>query len=130
MKGRRPHTLPLTPGMRELLPDRLGLVFPSASGRPFSNWSMSKARLDGVSGVAARQHDWRRTWATISAEEIGTEPHCIDAVLHHTIGSQIARTYNRARYFEPMRRALEAFEQWLTAHLEAPQAIEAPRATA
>jgi integrase len=114
MKGRRPHTLPLTSGMRELLPDRIGLLFPSVSGRAFSNWSTSKARLDRASGVAARQHDWRRTWATISAEEIGIDWHIIETVLHHAIGSQIARTYNRARYIEPMRHALTAFETWLT----------------
>ncbi len=51
MKGRRTHTLPLTDGMRALLPNRLGLLFPTENTRTFSNWSRSKHRLDDVSGV-------------------------------------------------------------------------------
>jgi integrase len=118
MKGKRAHALPLTDRMRALLPERIGLVFPTVNIRGFSNWSRSKHRLDKASGVLNfTHHDLRRTWATISAEEIGTEWHVIESVLAHVIGNQIARTYNRARYQEPMRKALFAFEEWLQALL-------------
>ena len=62
-------------------------------------------------------HDLRRTWATISAEELDTPPHIIEAVLAHQSGTAVARTYNRAKYIEPMRKALIAFEDWLQALL-------------
>jgi integrase len=114
MKGKRSHMLPLTSGICALLPDRVGLLFPTQSARAFSNWSRSKARLDNVSAVAGyTHHDLRRTWATICADELNIEPHVIESVLAHAIGTPIARTYNRARYIEPMRKALLAFEEWL-----------------
>ena len=119
MKGKRTHTLPLTENMRALLPEKLTLLFPTSNIRGFSNWSRSKERLDKDAGFCNfTHHDLRRTWATISAEEIGTDPHVIEAVLAHAIGSRIMRTYNRAAYLKPMREALEAFEKWLASHIE------------
>lgn len=118
MKGNRAHFLPLTPGMRALLPDRIGLLFPTDSALPFSNWSRSKERLDKVSGVSGyTHHDLRRTWATVAADELDIQPHIIESVLAHSIGTQVARTYNRAKYLEPMGMALLAFEEWLDIQL-------------
>jgi integrase len=114
MKGKRAHMLPLTDAVRALLPDRVGLLFPTETARPYSNWSRSKERFDKHMAMTGwTHHDLRRTWATVSAEELGTEPHIIEAFLAHAYGTQIARTYNRARYSEPMRKALLAFEEWL-----------------
>jgi integrase len=114
MKMEKAHLLPLTPAVRVLLPDRIGYLFPTAGGVPFNNWAACKERLDEDSGVSDwRHHDLRRTWATISAEEIGTEWHVIETVLAHAVGTQVARTYNRARFIEPMKKALLAFEDWL-----------------
>jgi integrase len=114
MKAGKEHTLPLTPSIEALLPDRIGYLFPTAGGIPFNNWAACKARLDERSGVANwRLHDLRRTWATVAADELDIQPHIIESVLAHATGSQVARIYNRARYLEPMRRALLAFEEWL-----------------
>ena len=118
MKAGKPHTLPLTPGMKSLLPDRIGYLFPNENGIPFGNWTRSKDRLDKVSGKDGyRVHDFRRTWATIAAEELGIDPHIIEAVLAHSTGTAVARIYNRAKYVEPMRKALLAFEDWLMQRL-------------
>lgn len=114
MKSKRSHILPLTDGMRALLPDCVGLLFPTANAQAFSNWSRSKHRLDALSGVTKfTHHDLRRSWATIAAEELNIEPHHIESVLAHSTGTAIARIYNRAKYQEPMRKALLAFEEWL-----------------
>lgn len=114
MKMGKPHALPLTPGIRALIPDRVGLVFPNAHGIRFTNWAGSKERLDESSGVTKWVlHDLRRTWATIAAEELDIQPHIIESVLAHAVGTQVARTYNRAKYLDPMRKALLAFEEWL-----------------
>jgi integrase len=120
MKGKRAHTLPLTDGICALLPNRIGLLFPTANAQAFSNWSRSKHRLDEASGVSGfTHHDLRRSWATIAAEQLNIEPHHIESVLSHSTGSQVSRIYNRAKYQEPMRKALLAFEEWLQVLLSA-----------
>jgi integrase len=114
MKAGKAHAIPLTPAIRALLSDRIGHLFPTAGGIPFNNWAACKERLDQTAGVTAwRHHDLRRTWATVAADELNIDPHIIESVLAHAIGTPIARIYNRARYLEPMRKALLAFEEWL-----------------
>jgi len=109
MKGNRSHTLPLTDAMRALLPDRIGLLFPNVNAVAFSNWGRSKSRLDKDSGVTGyTHHDIRRTWATVCAEALDIEPHIIESALAHVVGNRVSRTYNKARYVEPMRKAMIA----------------------
>jgi integrase len=104
--------------MKALLPDRIGYLFPNENAIPFGNWTRSKQQFDGASGVEGhRLHDLRRTWATIVADELGVEPHIIESVLAHSSGTAVSRVYNRAKYLEPMRKALLAFEEWLQALL-------------
>lgn len=118
MKMGKAHALPLTATMKSLLPDRMGLLFPNTNNIRFTNWARSKERLDEESAVTDWVvHDLRRTWATIAAEELDIQPYVIESVLAHAIGSQVARTYNRAKYIEPMRKALLAFEEWLHTQL-------------
>lgn len=109
MKANKPHILPLTPAILDLIQRRSNLIpWKQPDGR-------SKARLDRHSGVTDwTHHDLRRTWATVSAETIGTPPHIIEAVLAHAHGSAVSRTYNRAGYLKPMREALEGFDDYLT----------------
>jgi integrase len=130
MKAAKAHALPLAPAVRALLPDRIGYLFPTAGGIPFNNWAACKARLDQASGVTGwRHHDLRRTWATVAAEELEIQPHIIEAVLAHSPGTAVSRIYNRARYLEPMRNALEKFERWLEQY-EARRAIASSLPTA
>jgi integrase len=114
MKADKVHTLPLTPMVAAILATKDNLEIPF-------DWKMDgrcKRRLDKRSGVHGWvQHDLRRTWATISAENLDTPPHIIEAVLAHQNGSRVARTYNRAQYLAPMRNAMIAFEEWLYAFL-------------
>ncbi len=118
MKSKKAHSLPLTPRIKALLPDRIGYLFPNTNATHFTNWARSKDRLIKECGVAdVRLHDMRRTWATIAAEELDIQPHIIESVLSHASGTSVARIYNRARYLEPMRKALLAFEEWLQALL-------------
>jgi integrase len=73
-------------------------------------WSMRKATLDRRLADAKpwRLHDLRRTCATGMAE-LGVAPHIIEAVLNHVSGHKggVAGIYNRARYADEMRAALE-----------------------
>jgi integrase len=85
--------------------------------KPFNGWSKSKAALDKVSGVSGwTLHDLRRTVATRLAE-MGVAPHVIERLLNHVSGqiSGVAAVYNRARYVDEMRQALELWEQKILA---------------
>jgi integrase len=108
-KNNRQHELPISAQVRAVLerqPRNGEFVF----GRAWSSWSRSKANLDArLNGMAEwRLHDLRRTAATQMAE-LGVLPHIIEAILNHVSGhkSGVAGIYNRARYADEMRLALQ-----------------------
>lgn len=105
------------------------LVFTTSGETPFSGFSKCKARLDVAMLARARKHaedrgedpdrvtiapwrlhDLRRTAATGMAR-LGVAIHVIEAVLNHTSGqiSGVAAVYNRHRYLDEKRAALEAW---------------------
>jgi integrase len=93
----------------------------SSLWRKFPNfdWSREKQDLDRSSGVTGFVlHDIRRTVATRMAE-LGVAPHVIERILNHVTGqiSGVAAVYNRARYIEEMRSAIELWENRLTSVL-------------
>jgi integrase len=116
-KNNRQHEVPLAPMARGILTARSrsdGAVF----GRNGAGgWSMRKATLDQrLDAKPWRVHDIRRTVATGMAE-LGVPPHIIEAVLNHVSGHKagVAGVYNRARYADEMRIALERWAE----HVEA-----------
>jgi integrase len=102
-KNHREHTIPLTDASIALLPERW---HDSVFGNGFSNWSKSRARLSS----GWRIHDIRRSVATGMAE-LGILPHIIEAILNHVSGHKagVAGVYNKAKYLEEMRSALETW---------------------
>jgi len=108
-KNRRHHELPMSAQVRSVL-ERQPRTGEFVWGRPWSSWSRSKANLDSrLNGMADwRLHDLRRTAATMMAE-LGVLPHIIEAILNHVSGhkSGVAGIYNRARYADEMRLALQ-----------------------
>ena len=126
-KNHREHSLPLAPAALALIeasPRRNDRDFifgdgPRKSGDPqrgYSGWSKSKAALDKRISEALGSplpvwtlHDLRRTAATIMADRLGVLPHIIEAILNHVSGHRagVAGVYNRARYADEMREALE-----------------------
>src|SRR5262249_15536028 len=109
------HEVPLSAQALAVLehqPRRTEFVF---TKRGFINWSDMKARLDRRLGIAPwRIHDLRRTAATQMAE-LGTQPHIIEAVLNHISGHKggVAGIYNRAKYADEMRSALQRWANHL-----------------
>lgn len=106
-----------------------GFVFTSNGRTPISGFTKGKDRLDREMLALARKeasgrgedpdrvtiapwrvHDLRRTVATGMAR-LGTAVHVIEAVLNHTSGqiSGVAAVYNRHRYLDEKRTALEAW---------------------
>jgi len=130
-KNLRQHEVPLSRQAKAILehqPKRKGRDFIFGIGElGFSGWSDCKARLDQASLAARRKHsrkakampDWRlhdlrRSCATGMAE-LGVQPHIIEAVLNHISGHKggVAGIYNRAKYSDEMRSALQRWADYL-----------------
>jgi len=128
-KPGRVHDVPLSGAAIELL-ERLPrfegpYLFSTTSGeRPVSGFSKTKAALDdkiaenreeGTGHLAGwRIHDLRRTCATWMAAS-GVPPHVLSAILNHSPGTAqgVTAIYNRFRYLEERREALEAWGQYI-----------------
>jgi integrase len=119
-KNSRQHELPLSRQallIIERQPRRNSSAYLFSDVKGFRNWDAAKARLDARLGIAPYTlHDLRRSCATGMAE-LGVQPHIIEAVLNHVSGHKagVAGIYNRAKYADEMRLALQ---RWAD-HVEA-----------
>jgi integrase len=112
-KGKRDHEIPLAPAMLELLgklPRRGDAVFTIDGVVPYSAYKRLKVALDRGAGVTGwRLHDLRRTASTgMAALHIPQDT--IDRVLNHA-KPVLSGTYNRHRYLDEKRSALEAWAE-------------------
>jgi integrase len=118
-KNKRPHVVPLSPLVRELIasvPVKGEFVFSASGVAPICGWSGIKRRLDKAMKIPAwRLHDLRRTAVTGMAE-LGIRPDVIELTVNHVSGSRggIAGVYNKSELMAERRAALE---RW-TAHVE------------
>jgi integrase len=109
-KNAQPHDMPLSvPALSVLskMPRVAGSEF--VFGKPLRSGAWSNAKLKSFAMPVAhwRIHDIRRTVST-GMNELGTEPHIVEAVLGHTIKG-VAGVYDRAKYETAKRAALEAW---------------------
>ena len=115
-KNNRQHELPISRQVRAII-ERQPRQNEWVWGRKFTSRGNAKASLDRrLNGMAPyRLHDLRRTAATQMAE-LGVLPHIIEAVLNHVSGhkSGVAGIYNRARYTDEMRSALQLWADRVT----------------
>jgi integrase len=111
-KNSRQHELPLSRqalAILERLPRRNSSAFVFGGERGFRSWDYGKQQVDERAGIADwHLHDLRRTCATQMAE-LGVQPHIVEAVLNHQSGHKggVAGIYNRAKYSDDMRSALQ-----------------------
>jgi integrase len=94
----------------------------------FTSWSYAtaalNARIVAAEGKALAPwtlHDLRRSVAThLADDEIGTQPHIIEALLNHVSGHKrgVAGIYNRARYDREIASALAQWAEHVTAIVE------------
>jgi integrase len=117
-KNKREHTVPLTAAaldIIEAMPRLCPYVFTNDGTRPVSDFSGAKTRVAKVMGTSSwTLHDLRRTAATGMARA-GADLHVIERALNHVSGSfgGIVGVYQRYRYADEVRRALEAWETLL-----------------
>jgi integrase len=120
-KNGNEHIVPLSAGALQILSEmpriKGGLLFTTNGETPFAGLSKAKRRLDTASGVTGwTLHDLRRTAATGMADKCGVQPHIIEAALNHISGESkrgVAGIYNRARYADEIRKALQAWADYV-----------------
>ena len=117
-KNRRPHVVPLTGLMQQILDDCPRLegcdwVFSTTFSKPITPGTLLKAELDERSGTSGwRLHDLRRTGATLLAEH-GIGHDLIKRILNHT-DRDVTLIYNRFHYLPEKRAALELLGRVIT----------------
>jgi integrase len=125
VKNGRPHLIPISKAMRAVLqsqPRMLGRDFVFGRGIGFSNWNAAKRALDKrlPDGMEPwTLHDLRRSVVTGMAE-LGIAPHIIESTVNHLSGHKggIAGVYNKARYQEAMRVALDEWGRYVVRSAE------------
>jgi integrase len=136
MKGKEVHEVPLSPQAMAILGGlpRIGtegFVFTTTGLTPIGGFSAAKLRLDRITAELAvergqavpspwRLHDLRRSVSTRMADDLAVLPHVVERILGHQGGtiSGVAKIYNRARYREECRAALEQWAAYLGGQLE------------
>jgi integrase len=117
-KNGRPFELPLSHQaltVIERTPRRNSSDFLFSDKSGFKDWGGAKSALDKRIGIAPWcLHDLRSSCATHLAE-LGVNPWIVEAVLNHQSGHKagIAGTYNRAKYADEMRSALQRWADYL-----------------
>ncbi len=121
-KNAEPHTIPLSTAVQTILAHapriaKSEFVLTTNGTAPISGWTKTKAEIDKSAGIAPWTiHDLRRT-ASTGMNELGTDPHIVEAVLGHKVKG-VAGVYNKAKYEAAKRIALEAWGAHVTALVE------------
>lgn len=131
-KNGQPHIISLSDQATAVLlsnPQREGRDFVFGRGQGgFSGWSRAKADLDARIAAARERagsratmapwvlHDLRRAFVTHINETGIATPHVAEAIVNHVSGhlGGIAGVYNKAKYNEERRQALNAWAAYIT----------------
>jgi integrase len=120
-KNGEAHDIPLSTAAMavfKLVPRHAGSDY--VFGQALTGWSRAKSKLDELAGIEEwRVHDLRRTVAT-GLQKLGVNLQVTESVLGHTSGSRsgIVGVYQRHKYADEKRAALEAWGAHVTALIE------------
>ena len=118
MKMKRPHRVPLSGRAVEILreaeklADGSGLVFPSVTGKPLSDMTLSK--LVKELGFDADVHGFRTSFRTWAQERTNYPREVAEAALAHKVGDAVEQAYARSDVFEKRRKMMENWEGYLS----------------
>jgi integrase len=118
MKGRKPHSVPLSPAAVALLrqlPREAGnpFVFIGRSGRGLSKMALFdflRERLASAGGVTV--HGFRATFSTYCYEQTSHANHTIELALAHSVGNEAEKAYRRSSMYDKRRKLMEAWSKF------------------
>ena len=118
MKAGKPHRVPLSGRALEVLQEADAirnecglLVFPSVSGKPISDATLSK--LMRVLEIKAVPHGWRSTFRDWAAENTDAPRAVMEAALAHKLGDAVEQAYARSDLFEKRRDLMQQWADYL-----------------
>jgi integrase len=118
MKGRRPHTVPLSPAavdLLRLLPTEKGnpFVFIGGAGRGLSTMALFnfvRERMAIVDGITI--HGFRSTFSGWAYETTAHSNHTIELALAHSVGNEAEKAYRRSSMYDKRRKLMEAWSRY------------------
>ena len=118
MKAKREHRVPLSDRAMEILAqarkiaDGSGLVFPSLSGKPLSDATLSK--LIRERGIAAVPHGFRSSFRDWAAECSNAPREVCELALAHVNSDRVEAAYRRSDLYERRRKLMDQWAQYIT----------------
>jgi len=118
MKANKEHRVPLSGRAVEVLTnakvlsDGTGLVFPSATGKPLSDMTLSKL-VKGL-GYDVDVHGFRTSFKTWCQERTNTPREVSEAALAHVIQNKAEAAYARSDLFEKRRRLMSKWNSFVS----------------
>ena len=119
MKAKRDHRVPLCDRAMAVLTearelaDGSGLLFPSPTGRPLSDNTMSKLLRE--LGIDAVPHGFRSSFRDWAAECSNAPREVCELALAHVNSDRVEAAYRRSDLFERRRNLMDAWAQYLEA---------------
>lgn len=119
MKARRAHRVPLSPVavalLRPLLEVRIAgtrLAFPSATGKPLSDMTLTKALRD--LGESATAHGFRSSFRDWAAEQSSFPGEIAEAALAPAVPDAVVAAYRRTDFFDKRCELMAAWSAFAT----------------
>ena len=118
MKAKRAHRVPLSERAVAILreaqvwADESGLVFPSPTGKPLSNMTLSKLLKELK--IPAVPHGFRSSFRDWAQESTNAPRAVMEAALAHTIPDKTEAAYARSDLFERRRGLMEQWAAYLS----------------
>lgn len=114
MKMRRPHRVPLSPEavavFRQAAAVRRAdsdLVFPSRTGKPLSDMTLTKVLRD--EGETVTVHGFRSSFRDWAAEQTSQPSEIAEAALAHAVPNAVEAAYRRTDFFDKRRDLMDAW---------------------
>lgn len=119
--GKRQHRVPLTDAMLSILNEAeairqkdVDLVFPSATGKPLSDMTLSKLMKE--LGIAAVPHGFRSSFRDWAGEATHHPREVIEFALAHVIKDKAEAAYARSDLFDKRNKLMADWSQYLSTY--------------
>ena len=133
-KRKTPHRVPITPRLRSIvqaqwerygsLEEKNGFVFPGQkSGKPLSSFDPAIDKSSHVwldpNGEVITNHGFRASFSSWAAAQACYPFELAEHQLHHQVGNEVHRSYQRDDLLEPRREQMLAWEHFVLGANEA-----------